>query len=76
MLMVLTGALTAMRLGTSLPLVVYLWCFFPALFTVITIAMGQQVAHKIGLTGLGVLWAAVAALGVYAGGAFMVVRRH
>ncbi len=76
LVMVLAGALTAMRLGSSLPLAVYLWCFFPALFTVITIAMGQQVAHKVGLAGLSVLWGGVGGLAAYTAAAFAVVRRH
>lgn len=76
LVMVLAGALTAMRLGGSLPLAVYLWCVFPALLAVVTIAAGQQVAHKVGMIGLVLLWAGVALLAAYTAGAFVVVRRH
>lgn len=76
LVMVLTGAITAMRLGSSLPLAVYLWSFFPALFSVITIAAGQQVTRQMGMGGLSVLWAGVVLLAAYAVGAFMVVRKH
>jgi lipopolysaccharide export LptBFGC system permease protein LptF len=76
LVMVLCGAVTAMRLSGSLPLTVYLWSFFPALFTVITIAAGQQMTHQLGMGGLTVLWGGVAALAAYAGAAFLVVRKH
>lgn len=76
LVMVLTGALTAMRLGTSMPLAVYLWSFFPALLAVLTISAGQQITRQMGLGGLGVLWGGVAVLAWYAGAAFWVVRRH
>lgn len=76
LVMVLTGALTAMRLGSSLPLTVYLWSFFPALLTVLTISAGQQMTRQMGLGGLVVLWAGVGLLVAYAAGAFWLVRRH
>src|SRR5204863_9046552 len=63
LVMVLAGAVTAMRLGGSLPVAVYLWSFFPALFTVITIATGQQMTHQLGIGGLTVLWGGVGVLG-------------
>jgi len=76
LVMVLAGALTAMRLGSTLPLGVYLWSFFPALIAVLTISAGQQMTRQMGLGGLGVLWGGVAALAAYAGAAFAIVRRH
>jgi hypothetical protein len=76
MVMVLTGAVTAMRLGSSLPLTVYLWSFFPALFSVITIAAGQQVTRQVGPEGLPLLWSGVALLAAYAAAAFLAVRKH
>lgn len=76
LVMVLTGAVTAMRLGNSLPLTVYLWSFFPALLAVITIAAGQQLTHQGGPAGLIVLWGGVALLAVYAAAAFATVRKH
>jgi hypothetical protein len=76
MVMVLAGALTAMRLAGSMPLTVYLWSFFPALIAVITISAGQQTTHQAGLGGLLILWGGVALLVAYVAVAFWVVRRH
>jgi hypothetical protein len=76
LVMVLAGALTAMRLGGSMPLTVYLWSFFPALVALVTISAGQQVTHRMGMGGLALLWGGVAILGAYAGMAFWAVRRH
>jgi len=64
-IMVITGAVMALRLRGSLPLTVYLWAFFPALAAVITISAGQQMVHKHGPVGLLVLWGGVAALMLY-----------
>ncbi len=61
LVMVLTGAVMAMRLGDALPLTVYLWSFFPALGAVITISAGQQLVHEMGSIGLLLLWGGVAA---------------
>lgn len=74
--MVLTGAITAIRLSKQMPLTVYLWSFFPALFSVITIAGGQQTTHKYGPWGLVLLWGGVAALALYTFAAFWSVRKH
>ncbi|MBL9032859.1 MAG: LptF/LptG family permease [Phycisphaerae bacterium] len=76
LVMIAAGALTAMRLGNVLPLTVYLWSFLPALATFITINAGQQLTHKLGLGGLGVLWGGLGILGVYCLGVFAFVRRH
>ncbi len=76
LVMVLAGALTAMRLGGSLPLTVYLWSFFPALLALVTISAGQQVTHRMGMGGLALLWGGVGILAAYAGAAFWTVRRH
>lgn len=76
LVMVLTGALTAMRLAGSLPLTVYLWSFFPALACVITVSAGQNVAIQLGTGGLILLWGGVVALSAYAAGAFWLVRKH
>jgi lipopolysaccharide export LptBFGC system permease protein LptF len=76
LVMVLTGAATAMRLGTSMPLTVYLWSFFPALFSVISIAAGQQLTRNLGPGGLVVLWGGVGLLAAYAAVAFWMVRKH
>lgn len=76
LVMVLTGAVTALRLRHTLPLVVYLWAFFPALFTIILINSGQQVMHRTGMIGLPVLWVGVAGLVVYTAAALVRVARH
>ena len=74
--MVLTGAVVALRLRESLPLPVYLWSFFPALFAVITISTGQRMMHNEGSVGLVLLWGGVAALIVYTLVEYWRLRRH
>lgn len=74
--MIVAGALTAVRLSDSLPLTVYLWSFFPALATVITVSSGQQLTHDNGPIGLLVLWGGVAAFGAYALAVFWKLRRR
>lgn len=74
--MVLCGASTAMVLSTSLPLTVYLWSFFPALATVISISSGQQLTHSEGPIGLIVLWGGVAGFGVYSLLTYVRLSRH
>ena len=76
LVMVLTGAVVAMRLGDSLPLTVYLWSFFPALGTLITISSGQQMVHELGMVGLVVLWGGVLGLGAYTFVAYRGLCRH
>ncbi|MEX2217143.1 MAG: hypothetical protein WD749_00155 [Phycisphaerales bacterium] len=76
LVMVLTGAVTAMRLAERLPLTVYLWSFFPALAALLTISAGQNMTHRMGGVGLLVLWGGVAALAAYSFGAFLLVRKH
>lgn len=76
LVMVVSGAVTAVTLSQSLPLTVYLWSFFPALATVITISSGQQITHDKGPMGLIVLWGGVAAFGVYALAAYWKLARH
>jgi hypothetical protein len=65
LVMVLTGAIMAMRLRNALPLTVYLWAFFPALGTVVAISGGQQLVHGKGAIGLPVLWSGVVVLAVW-----------
>jgi len=76
LVMVLTGGITAMRLGKTLPLVVYLWSFFPALAAVLTVSTGQQMAHEMGWTGLLVLWGGIVGLGLYSLVAYVGLIRH
>ena len=63
--MLLTGAVTAIRLRNATPLGVYLWSFFPALVVVLTISIGQQVMHSAGAAGGILLWGGVVGLGLY-----------
>lgn len=74
--MVVAGAMTAVRLSSSLPLTVYLWSFFPALATVITISSGQQLTHEHGWPGLMVLWGGVGIMGAYAAVGYWRLTRH
>lgn len=76
LVMVLTGAVSAMRLGNAVPLVVYLWSFFPALATVILISSGQQTTHEFGVPGLPLLWAGVFGLALYTFVAYRAIARH
>jgi lipopolysaccharide export LptBFGC system permease protein LptF len=65
LVMIVTGAVMAVRLRSKLPLEVYLWAFFPALATVMTISAGQQLIHSQGLLGVPVMWGGVIGLGLY-----------
>jgi hypothetical protein len=76
LLMVLTGSIMAMRLRDSLPLIVYLWSFFPALIAVLTIVGGQQMVHKHGTIGLPLLWGGVGGLTLYTALEYWKLRRH
>lgn len=62
LLMGVLSAVMAMRLRDALPLVVFLWSFFPALGAVVMISTGQQITEKAGLHGLLLLWGGVALL--------------
>jgi lipopolysaccharide export LptBFGC system permease protein LptF len=72
----LCGAITALRRQSSLPLPVYLWSFFPALASVITISAGQGLTHKEGPLGLILLWGGVAALALYVAREYARLYRH
>ena len=77
LVMVLTGAVMALKLRDAMPLIVYLWSFFPALATLILISSGQQHTHGESVAGgLPILWSGVAALGVYAGFNLIQLSRH
>ncbi len=76
LIMVVTGAVTAVRLRESQPLAVYLWSFFPALGAVITVMGGQQLTHDSGAPGLLLLWGGVAALAAYTFLTFLGIRKH
>lgn len=76
LIMVLCGAVVALRLASALPLQVYLWSFLPALGCVITISAGQGLAHKSGAPGLVLLWGGVAALAAVTWAMYLSLRRH
>lgn len=76
LVMIVTGAVLAMRLRNALPLTVYLWSFFPALAAVLSISIGQQLVHRHGLIGMPVLWGGVAALTTYALIEFKTLAKH
>ncbi|MEK6703980.1 MAG: LptF/LptG family permease [Planctomycetota bacterium] len=76
MIMIVTGAVTALRLSLRLPLMVYLWSFFPALICVVTISGGQQTTEAVGTAGLFLLWGGVAMLGIYTAWSYRVVAKH
>jgi len=65
LVMIVTGAVMALRLRGKLPLTVYLWAFFPALATIMTISAGQQMTHHNGPVGLLLLWGGVTGLIAY-----------
>lgn len=74
--MVLTGAVTAVRLSGRSPLTVYLWSFFPALGSIMTIAGGQSMTHHSGPHGLLLLWGGVGALAAYTVAVYLRLARH
>ena len=74
--MVITGAVLAMKLREAQPLVVYLWSFFPALAAILTISVGQQNVHRHGSSWLILLWGGVAALILYTLSQLRTVARH
>lgn len=76
LLMIVTGAVVALRLSLSQPLTVYMWSFVPALLCYITIAGGQQTTHGSGDVGLILLWAGVGGLAAYTLLSFRSVARH
>lgn len=74
--MVLTGAIVGFKMKDALPLPVYLWSFFPALFAVITISAGQNMAHRAGEAGYVLLWGGVGALGIFTFIEYLKLARH
>ncbi len=65
MVMVLAGAVIALRLKNTQPLVVYQWSFFPALGTIVLISGGQQSVHNSGPIGIPVVYSGVLILLIY-----------
>jgi len=75
-MMVITGAITALRLRYAQPLTVYLWSFFPALLTIILISGGQQSVNASGTRALPLLWLGIALLMMYTISAYRKVARN
>ncbi len=76
LVMVLTGAVVALRLRDARPLLVYLWSFFPSLLAIITITGGQGVMHREGLAGAPLLWGGVIVLAAFGVVEYARLRRH
>lgn len=76
LIMTMLGGVMGLRLHESLPLPVYLWSFFPALFCVISISGGASVAKDNVPLGVAVLWTGVALLAAFTIATFMQLRRH
>jgi hypothetical protein len=74
--MVLFGSLAAIHLEKRLPLVVYAWCFFPALLAVLSVNVGQSVAISSGLPGVVLIWAGLVLLAMYGLSVGRKVARH
>jgi len=70
------GGIMGLRLHQSMPLPVYLWSFFPALFAVISISGGGSVAKDNSSAGVALLWTGVGLLALFTLGAYMRLRRH
>lgn len=64
-IMVVCGAVSALRLEGKLPLTVYAWCFVPALISVLAVNAGQGAAIAQGWPGLLVMWGGLAGLAAY-----------
>ncbi|MCC5822832.1 MAG: LptF/LptG family permease [Phycisphaerales bacterium] len=62
--MVVLGAVMAMHLKQTTPLVIYLWSFFPALASLIVLQSGQQMINNRGGIGVFVLWSGVVSLAI------------
>jgi lipopolysaccharide export LptBFGC system permease protein LptF len=67
LVIMLTGAITALLLSQRMPLTTYLWTFIPGLVSWVTISGGQQLTEQAGTRGLLMMWSGVGLLGVYAG---------
>lgn len=74
--MILAGAVIALRLRDSLPLPVYLLSFFPALATVLAISVGERMAERAMVPGMLLVWGSVLLLGLYTMLAYAHLRRH
>jgi len=77
LVMMFTGAVMAIRLKNTLPLIVYMWSFLPALVTIILISSGQQVMESESVAaGAYVMWSGVTALALMGVVVLFQVRKH
>ena len=76
LVVMLTGAITALLLSQRMPLTTYLWTFIPGLISWVTISGGQQLTEQSGTRGLLMMWSGVGLLGVYAGVMYWRLSRH
>ncbi|MEC9373170.1 MAG: hypothetical protein VYC34_04970, partial [Planctomycetota bacterium] len=74
--MTLAGAVMALRLRESMPLTIYLWSFFPALGTIITVSGGSNVMRENEALGLVVVWSGIAGLAAYTIFAYLRLARR
>jgi lipopolysaccharide export LptBFGC system permease protein LptF len=74
--MVIAGAVIALRLSKRLPMTVYMFTFIPAVICIVTISGGQQMTVQTGTTGLYLLWSGVAGLLLYTFLQFRALARH
>jgi hypothetical protein len=75
LVMIIGGALAAMRMRGALPLAIYCWAFFPAIGALVTIAAGKEMVHRSGMEWLVVLWGGVLAIAVLGALSFRSVAR-
>ncbi len=76
LVMVLAGAVIALRLSRRLPLTVYMFTFIPAVVCIVTISGGQQLTVQSGVPGLYLMWSGVLGLLVYTLIQFRAMARH
>lgn len=74
--MIMAGAVTALYFSRRQPLTVYLFSFFPALLTYVTISGGQQITTKQGPVGLILMWSSVGLLLLYTLFMYLRLRRN
>ncbi|MBN4060360.1 LptF/LptG family permease [Planctomycetaceae bacterium AH-315-I19] len=76
MIMVISGAVVGFKMRDSLPLVVYLWSFFPAMITFLSISTGRQFVEDSGAAALPLLWAGTVFIAAFTAYEFVRLRRH
>ena len=76
LVMVLTGAIAAMRFMGRRVLGVYLWTFVPALASLVTIGGGSPMVGSFGAPGLILMWSGVVGLGIYTLVMYRGLTRH